>query len=363
MKCVNKSTNKKILPLESLRGIAALIVSLIHFQVAHTFLTQFTIIKNGGLLVDFFFVLSGFVIALNYWDKISTTSDLVQFQRKRFLRLYPIHLITLISLASFEIARFLAEMYSPGTIIKSAFSTSNAQAFLSNLFLTHSFTGDVPTFNGPSWSVSTEFYAYLLFALVLTTKSLRHGVIVSLIIISFIYLKYIQPDQPLDGPPHTLFVRCIYSFFIGVIGFQIYTKIKKTVSESVSIALLIVSYAAISTLAHTKSEIFVPILFVATIISIAKLDQESILYRLLSNSILVWIGTISYSIYMIHVPVWIVIGNILRFVVGVESDIVNGLRLFKFTQFEFVIVTLISIGLLLGGSHLSHRFIETRFTK
>ena len=53
-------------------------------------------IMNGGLVVDFFFVLSGFVISLNYLDKINTKNDLIKFQKKRFLRLYPLHILTLL---------------------------------------------------------------------------------------------------------------------------------------------------------------------------------------------------------------------------------------------------------------------------
>ena len=59
----------KIYFLESLRGIAAISVALFHFQT-ESFLTNNIFIRNSWLMVDFFFVLSGFVIAYNYQSKI-----------------------------------------------------------------------------------------------------------------------------------------------------------------------------------------------------------------------------------------------------------------------------------------------------
>jgi len=53
-----------ILPLETFRGIFALIIVLHHLKI-ETFIQKSNLIINGGLVVDFFFVLSGFVISLN----------------------------------------------------------------------------------------------------------------------------------------------------------------------------------------------------------------------------------------------------------------------------------------------------------
>ena len=60
-----------ILPLETFRGIFALIIVLHHLKI-ETFIQKSNLIINGGLVVDFFFVLSGFVISLNYIDKINS---------------------------------------------------------------------------------------------------------------------------------------------------------------------------------------------------------------------------------------------------------------------------------------------------
>ena len=72
-----------ILPLETFRGIFALVIVLHHLKI-DTFIQKSNFIINGGLVVDFFFVLSGFVISLNYLDKIKSKNDLIIFQKKGF---------------------------------------------------------------------------------------------------------------------------------------------------------------------------------------------------------------------------------------------------------------------------------------
>ena len=68
----------KINSLETLRGFAALAVAFFHYPS-----TSFLHIKGGHLGVYFFFALSGFVIALNYFDRITNVNNLIKFQIKR----------------------------------------------------------------------------------------------------------------------------------------------------------------------------------------------------------------------------------------------------------------------------------------
>jgi peptidoglycan/LPS O-acetylase OafA/YrhL len=77
-----------LLSFETFRGIFALTIVLHHLKI-NTFIYESNFIQNGGLVVDFFFVLSGFVISYNYAGKINTKKDLIDFQKKRFYRLYP----------------------------------------------------------------------------------------------------------------------------------------------------------------------------------------------------------------------------------------------------------------------------------
>ena len=117
---------------------------------------------NGG----FFFVLSGFVIAYNYFYKIFKFQDILKFQKKRFLRLYPLHIIMLTIFLFIEIAKYFAEVKFGLKANNEAFTTNNLQTFLANIFLIQNYFISKLTFNTPSWSISAEFYTYFLFALI-----------------------------------------------------------------------------------------------------------------------------------------------------------------------------------------------------
>ena len=76
--------------LESLRGIAALIVVVYHAVWLNP-VTQSRFFSNGALMVDFFFVLSGFVICHSYGDRLLNLRDFGRFLWLRLGRLYPLH--------------------------------------------------------------------------------------------------------------------------------------------------------------------------------------------------------------------------------------------------------------------------------
>lgn len=96
----------KIYALESLRGIAAICVALFHYPSS-----SFLHFKYGHYGVYFFFVLSGFVITLNYIDKINNFRDLVNFQIRRFWRLYPTHIFVLFIILFIQILKLFTVNY------------------------------------------------------------------------------------------------------------------------------------------------------------------------------------------------------------------------------------------------------------
>jgi peptidoglycan/LPS O-acetylase OafA/YrhL len=153
--------------LTSLRGLAALWVVLYHFQAdivtlapRARFLLPFVV--QGHFAVPIFFVLSGFVLTYNYLDSMSVPlnrSELFRFWGRRLLRIYPLHLATLIAVLLMVIAaRFMGL-----TITETGYGWRD---FIFNLLLIHTW---VPHFhlnwNYPSWSVSSEWFAYLFFPL------------------------------------------------------------------------------------------------------------------------------------------------------------------------------------------------------
>jgi peptidoglycan/LPS O-acetylase OafA/YrhL len=323
---MNNTSSEKILYLESLRGIAALCVVLFHARHYDSFLKNSLFIDNSGLMVDFFFVLSGFVIAFSYYDKLYSFRDLFNFQIKRFLRLYPLHLLMLLV---FTFITLIRNYYITSFGLEADYQGStgnNFNAFMHNLFLTHSFFVEDLTFNGQSWSISTEFYTYLIFGFILVffRKNLYllcTVLVISIIIASFgvysihdpTYLTIKNVTNGLGG-----ISRCIYSFFIGSILFLITRHNNFVVMNLFQYVSLFICIAFMSSADLYMEFLIAPILFGTLIFSLIN-SKHSILKRFLNNKLLVYLGTISYGLYMIHIFVWWLINRILIEFLGFNS--------------------------------------------
>ena len=93
--------------LDAWRGIAALIVALFHFATPAA-ISQSTFLRNSWLFVDFFFVLSGFVIAANYRGRLAQGFGIERFMLLRLGRLYPLHILMLAAFIATELLLYLA---------------------------------------------------------------------------------------------------------------------------------------------------------------------------------------------------------------------------------------------------------------
>ena len=99
---------KKFLSLETYRAFAALMIAAIHFDLNSPLVDHK--LANGHF-VQFFFTLSGFVIFYNYSDKIKNFENFFTFVKKRFFRLYPLHLFFLIVFLLIELFKFILTKY------------------------------------------------------------------------------------------------------------------------------------------------------------------------------------------------------------------------------------------------------------
>src|SRR5688500_7682636 len=90
--------------LDGWRGLCALSVALMHLNFAGNY-QDVHFVDNAYLFVDFFFVLSGFVISHSTWDRLSSTQDLTSFVVRRFARLWPLHATVIAILVPIEAVR------------------------------------------------------------------------------------------------------------------------------------------------------------------------------------------------------------------------------------------------------------------
>jgi peptidoglycan/LPS O-acetylase OafA/YrhL len=294
---------QKINELESLRGLAALLVVFFHIPKWHSFLGA-RIINNGYLMVDLFFVLSGFVIFNAYGNNIKSTRDLVRFQFLRFGRLYPVHLLFLLIFLLIEIAKYIAQT-KMGTVIPNSqpFRENNFTALIQHIFLLQAIgpTGNHNTFNVPSWSISVEFYTYLVFGCVvlLDGKGYRRNIFLVIAITSVVLLA----SDATFGFEDVL--RGLAGFFIGCLTAAAVKNTTLKVSRAASLVLFL---AVIVFLQLKTSRAYDVVIYFLTagLIGALVLQKNGLLNRVLRFGIFIWLGSISYSLYMSHSAVeWV----------------------------------------------------------
>ena len=154
---------KDLRALTSLRFWAALWVVIFHCR-GHLGLeaAALPLIMKGHLGVDFFFVLSGFILAHVYRDSLGNGSYRHSgFVRKRLARIYPMHIVTL---AFFVVVVLIAPLAGLSLDTDGRY---NFEELPEHALLIHAWIGTGQEFNYPSWSISAEFFAYLCFPLVM----------------------------------------------------------------------------------------------------------------------------------------------------------------------------------------------------
>ncbi len=183
-----KPMYNQINSLTSLRGIAALVVVVHHFSYytlpkTGSILSVYTLpktgsilsvysnfFKNGYLWVDFFFILSGFIMTHVYIGDFSSRVNFSNYRSyifSRFARIYPLHIFVLSLFVGLEIAKLFLLNNSGFT------GKFNLTALFANIFLLQAFDLNCPPlfwcntyWNEPAWSISVEFIIYCRASLV-----------------------------------------------------------------------------------------------------------------------------------------------------------------------------------------------------
>ncbi|MDO9418708.1 acyltransferase family protein [Pararhizobium sp.] len=350
----------KLLALESLRGFAAVTVVLYHFRYS-SFLSENPFMQHGYLMVDFFFVLSGFVIALNYTNRLSSPADIVRFQRRRFWRLYPLHLFTLMIFLGIECLKYYFEQKTGIISNNPAFVASDSTAFVANLFLLQGLVFNELTFNGPSWSISVEFWTYLVFALAVGLLRLRTWSCLGLALLAAVILLALEGGALKTDPVFAIF-RCLYAFFLGAWVATLGVRLSRHAAAPVASGVLLLVILIICLWGGTRAEIVLPPLFALAVVAVASLRDETGLRRFLEWPVFVWLGTISYSVYLTHVAVAWVVTQVLRFGLHVPTKVAeDGATIPALSQGLGTLVTLLAIVGVLVFSSLTYRFIEKPF--
>ena len=358
-------TDTKILSLQSLRGLAAISIAFFHLNTGG-YISNF--FENAWLAVDFFFVLSGFVISRSYSDKISSIKTFYNFQKKRFVRLYPLHFVMLIIFLLVEFLKLLVEINFGLIANNKAFSTNNFSAFFANLFFLHNLIIYQPTYNYPSWSISAEFLTYAIFGLIIlitrNSKILFYSFSIILILIFNYTLFFLGFESDnITGP-----IRCLYSFFIGVLTQKLHNYLSKTDTNIMSIPSTLMILISVLSIVYFGKEnsgfiVFIPFVFAITILTLVLTHKQALAIRILENKFLVYLGTISYSIYLTHALIWWTINMICRFIFKfpTEIDSIGKTSVIIDNIFLADLISLMGIFFVILISGITYIFIERKF--
>ena len=167
------SENRVIPSLTPLRGIAALWVVLYHYNIWASNLgldDYLQIVDQGYLAVDLFFMISGFVMAHVYRRAFvqEIRANYLQFLGARVARLYPLHVFILLLFLAAALSARTADYMTSGQFDPIPIDGPRSiVALLANLFMLQGLKASALSWNYPTWSISVEFLAYLLFPLAL----------------------------------------------------------------------------------------------------------------------------------------------------------------------------------------------------
>lgn len=288
--------------LDSWRGVCAVLVAATHF-FALSPIAFVPLIRHAGLFVDFFFVLSGFVIASNYQTAITTPTQLRTFMILRLGRLYPLHLFMLALVVAFE-CMILVTGTTLGTTGRAPFTVEHSVAsiFLNLVFINGIGPHSAPTWNQAAWSASVEFYTYIVFAL--TVLYLRRFWLVGVIAIHLAsqMILYIGNDSSLN----LALLRGLSGFMTGVICYNISLWLRARTAPSLSSrftiwellsAGIMLGYVWITPQSDIGSMLSFYVFALVVLIYSYDAGQIS---RLLATKAFTRLGLLSYSIYMTH---------------------------------------------------------------
>lgn len=309
-------------PLTSLRFVAAMMIvllhSLVYFKSQWLWLTYVPQTAVQG--VSFFFVLSGFILTHVYSRRQYSYAD---FLWARFARLWPMHIAT-IALVMFCVRADSITFDGPGLFSKWV-------TLAANVTLTHAvvpYTAFTFSWNSVSWSISTEMFFYLAFPLLLINirETWRLKLMSALAVVCLMLLAGKALALPAQGGVYDLTLESLlatnpatrgFEFCLGMAAYVFWMRFRRiemgiwlaTATEAAVVAAAAVwlrygfnwifaylaPYDGVSAIYGLSGSSFV---FAAVFVALA--DAKGYIGQALSLPIAVWLGEISFAVYMVH---------------------------------------------------------------
>ncbi|MGE2833235.1 acyltransferase family protein [Mycobacterium sp. SMC-4] len=313
----------EIKALSGLRIVAAVWVVLFHFrplltEAAPGFTSALAPVLNAGAQgVDLFFILSGFVLTWNYLDRMGqtwSTSATLRFLWLRLARVWPVYLVTMHLAAAWIIfTLYVGRVPAEPPVVESLNATAWwRQVLLVQLWFEPYFDGS--SWDGPAWSISAEWLAYLLFGgLVLVVfriaSATRARGLMWLAFAAALPPTLLLLASGVFYTPWSWLPRIVMQFLAGALACAAVRKLQLSdrSRQAAGVASLALAAAIVGGLywldAHPPGDIhdaggLVDVLFVPFVIALSV--GAGTLPALLSLKPMVYLGHISFSLYMLH---------------------------------------------------------------
>jgi len=303
----------EISSLFGLRAVAALFVALFHLNF-FTGIGGFALLPGADIAPDVFFILSGFVLAYQYdnFSKELSLSSYIEYIVKRFYRIWPsiffvylfgsILFLTL-SVATnnigFSIIDFVQKFFTSSLLI----ATMTHVWFSFDRLEMRNYLWD--RINVPLWSVSAEWFGYLVFPFLLTIAKNKVINLCCIAIVGGALMLFISTET--DGLMHCLYgykalTRVIYGFLIGIFFCKIKNEFNITNTAGLFLCISSLFISALIVLFFPDRMRGLVIFLMGVLI--LSLTLEHPISNFLSCRFMIYCGKLSYGFYLVH---WLVL--------------------------------------------------------
>jgi len=320
--------NSYLTNLTSLRGIAALLTVIFHVDLMLSTGSGLLLRHSDSLLltrlylmVDFFFILSGFIMLHVYGASFRsgvTAPAFRKFTLARFARVYPLHLVTLLyCIALFAVSARLGVPKNPvGEAANSSYSIVTNLLLLQSMNLHNWFT-----WVHASWSISTEWWMYMLFPFLVvpfaSIGSTGRAIVVAMCFAGYVgimlfiipivtvpasipFVKINPADLTINVAYQYGFLRCLFGFVIGMALYMAYQQSWGKQWLGNGYAMLALVGCELFSLHVAAPDVvtvaFLPLILLSAAYGSQRMDQ------LLGSKPMRTLGDWSFSIYLTHQP-------------------------------------------------------------
>lgn len=314
----------RLASLEGWRGVMAILAVLYHAPVLDH-LRPLGFFRNTFVGLEFFFVLSGFVICRAYAERVGTREELACFVIRRFGRLWPLHAFVLGVLVLMELAKLAIVAGLDVPAHQPPFTGERSIAsLLSNLLLVQSLgLHDRLTWNLPSWTISVEFCTYLVFAAVVSVAPRAQRRIAYAVAGggAIAVLAWTWSAAGLDVTYDYGIFRCLSGFFVGCLIASVHGAWQRTLRNRVlagalEVGVILLFIVFVTLVGRHPSSLGSSLVFGAVVL-VYSLDRGPVSALLAMRPFQV-LGALSYSIYMLHWPIMNGVLQVARWMEGAQ---------------------------------------------